>query len=139
MLKVTKNLAIPENEIEERFIRASGPGGQHVNKAATAVQLYFDVAHSPSLPQVVRHRLKRLAGNQMTEEGVLIIEARQSRSQNRNREQARNRLRKLIRQAAQKPKKRRKTKPTRASKERRLRNKRHRSEKKRLRRPPRHY
>ena len=139
MLKVTKDLAIHENEIKERFIRASGPGGQHVNKAATAVQLCFDVAHSPSLPPVVRHRLKRLAGNQMTEEGVLIIEARQFRSQDRNRQEARNRLRKLIRQAAQKPKKRRKSKPSRASRERRLRNKRHRSEKKRLRRPPRNY
>ena len=139
MLKVTKDLAIHENEIKERFILASGPGGQHVNKAATAVQLCFDVAHSPSLPPVVRHRLKRLAGNQMTQEGILIIEAGQSRSQNRNREQARNRLRKLIRQAAQKPKKRRKSKPSRASRERRLRNKRHRSEKKRLRRPPRNY
>jgi ribosome-associated protein len=138
MLKVTKDLAIHENEIKERFIRASGPGGQHVNKAATAVQLCFDVAHS-SLPKVVRHRLQRMAGNQMTEEGVLIIEARQSRSQDRNREEARNRLRKLIRQAAQKPKKRRKSKPSRASRERRLRNKRHRSEKKRLRRPPRNY
>ena len=136
MLKVTKNLAIHENEIKERFIHASGPGGQHVNKAATAVQLYFDVAHSPSLPPDVRHRLKHLAGNQMTEKGVLIIEARQSRSQDRNRQEARNRLRRLIRQAAQKPKKRRKTKPTRASRERRLRNKRQRSEKKRLRRPP---
>jgi ribosome-associated protein len=136
MIKITKNIAINENEIEEQFIRASGPGGQHVNRAATAVQLRFDVANSPSLPDTVRERLVHLAGSRMTEDGVLIVEARRFRTQDRNRQDAINRLVKLIRKAARKPKTRRKTKPTRASKERRLRNKRHRGEIKRMRRPP---
>jgi ribosome-associated protein len=136
MIKITKNIAINENEIEEQFIRASGPGGQHVNRAATAVQLRFDVANSPSLPDTVRERLVHLAGSRMTEDGVLIVEARRFRTQDRNRQDAINRLVKLIRKAARKPKTRRKTKPTRASKERRLRNKRRRSEIKRMRRPP---
>jgi ribosome-associated protein len=136
MIKITKNIAINENEIEEQFIRALGPGGQHVNRAATAVQLRFDVANSPSLPDAVRERLVHLAGSRMTEDGVLIVEARRFRTQDRNRQDAINRLVKLIRKAARKPKTRRKTKPTRASKERRLRNKRRRSEIKRMRRPP---
>jgi ribosome-associated protein len=136
MIKITKNIAINENEIEEQFIRASGPGGQHVNRAATAVQLRFDVANSPSLPDAVRERLVHLAGSRMTEDGVLIVEARRFRTQDRNRQDAINRLVKLIRKAARKPKTRRKTKPTRASKERRLRNKRRRSEVKRMRRRP---
>jgi len=136
MIKITKNIAINENEIEEQFIRASGPGGQHVNRAATAVQLRFDVANSASLPDAVRERLVHLAASRMTEDGVLIVEARRFRTQDRNRQDAINRLVKLIRKAARKPKTRRKTKPTRASKERRLRNKRRRSEIKRMRRPP---
>jgi ribosome-associated protein len=136
MIKITKDVAINENEIEEQFIRASGPGGQHVNRAATAVQLRFDVANSPSLPDAVRERLIRLAGNRITRDGVLIIEAGQFRSRDRNRQDAIRRLVKLIRKAAKKPKTRRKTKPTRASKERRLRNKRRRSEIKRMRQPP---
>jgi ribosome-associated protein len=136
MIKITKNIAINENEIEEQFIRALGPGGQHVNRAATAVQLRFDVANSPSLPDAVRERLVHLAGSRMTEDGVLIVEARRFRTQDRNRQDAINRLVKLIRKAARKPKTRRKTKPTRASKERRLRNKRRRGEIKRMRRPP---
>jgi len=137
MIKVTKNIVIPQDEVEVEFVRGSGPGGQHVNKAATAVQLRFDVANSPSLPDDVRQRLVELAGNQVTKEGVLIIDARRYRSQHRNRRDAVNRLVKLIRRAARKPKARRKTKPTRASIERRLRNKRRRSEIKRLRKPPR--
>jgi len=136
VIQVTRNIRLDENEIEERFIRASGPGGQHANRSATAVQLRFDVAHSPSLPEEVRQRLMALAGNQLTEEGVLVIEASQFRSQRRNRRDARRRLVGLVRQAARKPRRRRKTKPTRAAKERRLRNKRRRSETKRLRRPP---
>jgi ribosome-associated protein len=136
MIRVTADIAIDESEISEEFIRASGPGGQHVNRSATAVQLRFDVAHSPSLPQRVRQRLVELAGNRVTDEGELIIEARNFRSQERNRQDARNRLVALIRRAAQRPKIRRRTKRTRASEERRLRAKRRRSEKKRLRRPP---
>jgi ribosome-associated protein len=136
MIKITKDIAISENEIEEQFIRASGPGGQRVNRAATAVQLRFDVANSPSLPDAVRERLVHLAGSRMTEDGVLIVEAKRFRMQDRNRQDAINRLVKLIRKAARKPKTRRKTKPTRASKGRRLRNKRRRSEIKRMRRPP---
>jgi len=137
MIKITKAISIDENEIEAQFIRASGPGGQHVNKAATAVQLRFDVANSPSLPDDVRKRLIELAGNQVTEDGVLTIDARRFRSQYRNREDSMERLVELIRRAAKRPKIRRKTKPTRAARERRLKDKRHRSEIKRLRRPPR--
>ena len=136
MIQVTRDIAIDENELEERFFHASGPGGQHVNKAATAVQLRFDVAQSPALPDDVRRRLIDLAGTQVTDDGVLVIEAQRFRSQRRNRRDARKRLAALIRQAAKKPKQRRKTRPTRAAKERRLRNKRRRSEKKRLRKPP---
>jgi ribosome-associated protein len=137
MIKITKRIAIDESEIEEHFIPASGPGGQHVNKAATAVQLRFDVGNSPSLPEDVRKRLTRLAGHHMTEDGVLIIDARRFRSQSRNRQDARNRLIRLIRQAAKRPSIRRGTKPTRASEERRLRNKRRQKDTKRMRRPPR--
>jgi ribosome-associated protein len=136
MIEITQDITINENEIEEQFIRASGPGGQHVNRTATAVQLRFDVTHSPSLPDAVRERLIRLAGNRITRDGVLMIEAGQFRSQERNRQDAINRLVKLIRKAARKPKTRRKTKPTRASKERRLKNKRRRSKIKRMRQPP---
>jgi len=137
VIQVTRHIAIDENELEERFYHASGPGGQHVNKAATAVQLRFDVAHSPALPDDVRQRLIDLAGNQMTDDGVLVIDAQRFRSQHRNRRDARRRLAALIRQAAKRPKQRRKTKPSRASRERRLEEKRHRSEKKLLRKPPR--
>lgn len=137
MIQVTRYIAIDENELEERFYHASGPGGQHVNKAATAVQLRFDVAHSPALPDDVRQRLIDLAGNQVTDDGVLVIDAQSFRSQHRNRRDARRRLAALIRQAAKRPKQRRKTKPSRASRERRLEEKRHRSEKKLLRKPPR--
>ncbi|RLC63312.1 MAG: aminoacyl-tRNA hydrolase [Chloroflexi bacterium] len=139
MIRVTKNIAIDENELEYDFIRASGPGGQHVNRSATAVQLRFDVANSPSLPDDVRKRLMRLAGNRLTDQGVLIIEAKRFRSQERNRQDAIGRLVELIRQAARKPKVRRKTRPTRASQERRLREKRRRSEIKRRRKSPPEY
>jgi len=134
MIHVTPNIAIDEREIQETFIRASGPGGQNVNKVATAVQLRFDVAHSPSLPDDVRERLIRLAGRRMTEEGVLIIEARRFRTQDRNRQDAIDRLVALIRKASEKPKPRRKTKPRLASKERRLEAKRRRGETKDMRR-----
>lgn len=139
MIRVTKSIAIDENELEYDFIRASGPGGQHVNRSATVVQLRFDVANSPSLPDDVRKRLMRLAGNRLTDQGVLIIEAKRFRSQERNRQDAIGRLVELIRQAARKPKVRRKTRPTRASQERRLREKRRRSEIKRRRKSPPEY
>lgn len=134
MIQITPAIAIDEGEIQEEFIRASGPGGQNVNKVATAVQLRFDVAHSPSLPDDVRQRLVRLAGQRMTDEGVLIIEARRFRTQARNRQDAVDRLVALIRKAAKKPRPRRKTRPTPASKKQRLEAKRHRGEIKRLRR-----
>ena len=139
MIRVTKHIDLDENEIEYHFVRASGPGGQHVNKAATAVQLRFDAANSPSLPDDVRQRLIRLAGRQVTEEGVLIIDARRYRSQERNRRDATDRLLQLIRSAASRPKVRRRTKPTRAARERRLQEKRRRSETKRTRRSPPEY
>jgi ribosome-associated protein len=122
-----------KDEIQIRFIRASGPGGQNVNKVSTAAQLHFDVANSPSLPDDVRQRLIQLAGHKMTEDGVLVITARKYRTQEQNRQEAIDRLAALVRQAMQKPKKRRKTKATLASKKRRLEAKRRRSLKKRLR------
>ena len=137
MIRVTRTIVIDEDEIEERFIRASGPGGQHVNRSATAVQLRFDVANSPSLPGDVRERLTRLAGKRMTEDGVLVIDAQRFRSQSRNRQDARRRLVDLVRRASLVPRVRRKTRPTAASKERRLREKLRRGETKKLRSRPR--
>jgi ribosome-associated protein len=134
VIQITPDLAIDESEIQQEFVRASGPGGQHVNRVATAVQLRFDVANSPSLPQDVRARLVQLAGKRMTKEGVLLVESQRFRTQEQNRQDALERLIGLIRQATKKPKRRRKTRPTRASKERRLEKKRRQSEKKRLRR-----
>ncbi len=134
MIRVTRSIAIAEGEIRLEFVRASGPGGQHVNKVATAAQLRFDVRNSPNLPEEVRERLVRLAGRRMTTDGHLVIEARRYRSQERNRQEAIERLVTLIRRAAQKPKVRRKTKPTRASKENRLESKRRRGRTKRMRR-----
>ncbi|MFA5309483.1 MAG: alternative ribosome rescue aminoacyl-tRNA hydrolase ArfB [Dehalococcoidales bacterium] len=130
---MTRTITIDESEIQEDFVRASGPGGQNVNKVATTVQLRFDVANSRSLPEEVRKRLISLAGNRITVAGILIIEARRFRTQGRNREDATDRLVKLIRDAAQRPKFRRKTRPTLASKIRRLESKRHVAESKRVR------
>jgi ribosome-associated protein len=134
MIRVTGTIAIGEEEIYQQFSRASGPGGQNVNKVATAVQLRFDAAHSPSLPEDVRERLTRLAGKRMTKEGYLIIDARRFRTQEQNRRDAVARLVGLIRQAAQRPKIRKSTRPTLASKERRLESKHRRGKIKHLRR-----
>ena len=133
MIRVTPSIAIDESEIEESFIRSPGPGGQNVNKVASAVQLRFDVRASKSLPQPVRLRLERLAGSRLTREGVLILVARDHRSQERNRREALDRLIALIRHAAMAPRIRRKTKPTFASKRRRLEAKGHRAKIKKLR------
>ena len=133
MILITHGLAIDDNEIDERFIRASGPGGQNVNKLSTAVQLRFDVRHSPSLPNEVAVRLMRLAGRRLTKDGVLVIIAQNHRTQERNRAEALERLVALVQEAAVRPVKRVATKPTKASKERRLEGKIHRSEKKRAR------
>lgn len=134
MIKITPTISIDEKEIREVFVRSSGPGGQNVNKVATAVQLRFDAGRSPSLPHDVRERLIRLAGRRITEGGVLIIEARRFRRQEQNREDAMDRLVDLIRRAARRPKPRRKTRPTLESKRRRLEGKRRRAQIKRTRR-----
>ena len=134
MLHVMPRISIDESELDERFVRASGPGGQNVNKVATAVQLRFDAARSASLDAEIKERLKRIAGSRMTADGVVVIDARTHRTQAENRQAARDRLVELLRQAAARPKRRKKTKPTAASKERRLEGKRQRSETKRGRR-----
>jgi ribosome-associated protein len=120
MIPVTPHISLDEEEIKERFVRASGPGGQHVNKTSTAVELRFDVRASPSLPEDVKARLERLAGTRLTGEGVIVIFAQTHSAQQRNREEALNRLLDLIRKAAIRPKSRRPTRPTLASKQRRL-------------------
>ena len=134
VMRVSPRVTLNAAELEENFVRAPGPGGQNVNKVASAVQLRFDVARSPSLPDDVRERLTRLAGRRLTGEGVLVIEAHRYRTQNRNREDARERLFDLIRQASVAPKPRKATRPTAASRERRLQAKRTRAEVKRSRR-----
>jgi ribosome-associated protein len=128
MIQVTNSIALDEAELQESFIRASGPGGQNVNKVESAVQLRFDVRNSPSLPEDVKARLERIAGKRLTNEGVLVITAQRFRTQERNREDAVNRLVELIRQATERPKPRRPTRPTLASKKRRLEAKGRRSE-----------
>jgi len=136
LIRITPAISIDEEEIGLSFVRASGPGGQKVNKVATAVQLRFDVAASPGLPGAVKTRLIRLAGRRVTDDGVLIIDAREHRTQQRNRAEAMDRLVRLIRRAAVPPKRRRKTRPTAASRRKRLDEKRRRSQTKHLRRPP---
>ncbi|MET0470978.1 MAG: alternative ribosome rescue aminoacyl-tRNA hydrolase ArfB [Xanthobacteraceae bacterium] len=127
MIRVTHTISIDDDELDEQFVRASGPGGQNVNKLSSAVQLRFDVRHSPNLPGDVRARLERLAGRRLTREGVLIISAQRHRTQERNRQDARERLIELIRRAAIAPIPRRATRPTAGSRERRLQSKKHRS------------
>lgn len=136
MLYITPNISIDEREIREEFVCSSGPGGQNVNKVATAVKLRFDVLRSPSLPEEVRKRLIHLAGRKMTRKGELIIDARRFRTQEKNRKDAVDRLIRLVRKAAQKPKPRFRTKPTRASRERRMEVKHRRSEVKLTRKKP---
>ncbi|GAK49006.1 class I peptide chain release factor [Candidatus Moduliflexus flocculans] len=134
MIPITDTISLDEQHLEEVFIHASGPGGQNVNKVATAVQLRFDVFHA-ELPDDVRERFCRLAGKRLSSDGIVIIEAKRFRAQEQNREDARNRLIALLQKAAQPPTPRRKTRPSLAAKQARLDGKRHRSNVKRLRRP----
>lgn len=133
MIPITDTISLDPSEIEESFIRSSGPGGQNVNKVETAVQLRFDAARSPSLPPPMLARLRRLAGARMTTDGVILITARRFRSQDRNRQDALERLVDLLRRASRPPKPRRPTKPTLGSKTRRLKAKTARGQVKRLR------
>ena len=136
MIRITRTFAIPEREIDEKFIQSSGPGGQNVNKVASAVQLRFNFDQSTTLPEEVKERLKSIAKNQITKDNVLIIEAKSHRTQERNRKQARNNFAQIIRKALKPVKKRKKTKPPKAANEKRLKSKKIRAEKKKLRKPP---
>jgi ribosome-associated protein len=133
MIQVTADIAIPESEISERFVRASGPGGQNVNKVSTAVELRFDPSQSSAITSEVRDRLRVIAGSRMTADGVLVIDARRHRTQAQNREDARERLADLVRQALVKPRRRRATKPGKGAVERRIEVKKRRSDTKRAR------
>ena len=135
MIRITESIRLDEGEIRERFIRASGPGGQNVNKVATAVQLRFDVRKSASLPEEVRDRLVRIAGKRVTSEGVLVIEAGRFRTQEQNRRDARERLVRWVRKAAEPPRRRKKTRPSAASDKRRLEEKKRRGGIKKVRKP----
>ncbi len=134
MIPITDQITLDESELREEFVRASGHGGQNVNKVSTQAKLYFDVRHSPSLPDDVRERLMKIAGKRITQEGILIISASRFRTQEQNREDARNRLVERVRRAAEPPRPRKKTKPTAASRERRLESKRRESRRKSSRR-----
>ena len=131
MIQVTPTIAIPESEISERFVRASGPGGQNVNKVSTAVELRFDPSQSAAIPSDALARLRVLAGSRMTADGVLVIDARRHRTQAQNREDARERLAELVRQALVKPRRRRATRPGKGAVERRIETKKRRSDTKR--------
>ena len=136
MIHIDRSISVPLGELELSFVHSSGPGGQNVNKVATACQLRFDITQSPSLPDAVKQRLIRLAGRRVTSDGVLLIDARRFRTQPRNRQDAIDRLAKLLQRASKPPKPRKKTRPTRASREKRLEKKRQRAQTKQLRKQP---
>ena len=136
MIEISESIRIDENELTFSFVRSSGPGGQNVNKVATTAQLRFDVENSLSLPPEVKERLRKVAGRRMTEEGILIIQARRYRSQERNRQDVIDRFATLVKRALERPKPRKKTRPSSASRERRLEDKHRRSKVKSLRKPP---